>query len=1318
MIDLTDAGSDDREAAALRLVKKEALRPFDLSHEVPVRGLLIKLDDTRHVIVVVFHHIASDGWSMGILVREMAALYNAFSSGRESPLAELPVQYADFANWQRRPVQEQALKAQLDFWRQRLKDAPPMLDLPTDRSRPLSPSYKAARHSIQVPADVTAGLKKIALSHSATLFMTLQALLNIVLFRWTRQSDIVMGTVMAGRSVRETESLIGCFMNFLPLRGRLSEDSTALDFLKQSSSLILEAYDHQSCPFDLIVDAVNPRRHANRNPLFNVAFLLQNYPRSVAFAESLQGAPFPVHTASTVLDLRFVVEEYDGSLDLMCEFNVDIFDDETIHELLNSCRSAMEIFVQTPDFTIGSFALPEKLQSQAEAARIRDAKQTIVIAATFTAEPLLEPMLFWMKTLDLLFKIEFAPHNQVFQELLSPESLFLRNRDGVNAALVRLEDLESSNQDEQIVSDDSKTVSLRERVDELVSAVRTAMKMTQTPLFIVLCPPSTKVITNPAKAAIHSDLEEYLAGRLRSISGVYVTTPDELRRHYPVDSYEDAYTDKIGHIPYVKEMFTALGSLIARKTHALRSRPYKVVALDCDGTLWKGVCAEDGASSLVLDRERENVQKFMVQQHGAGMLLCLCSKNNEQDVSKVFETRTDFPLREEHFAASRINWEAKSRNLKSLADELGLGLDSFIFIDDNPVECAEIRSHHPEVLVLQLPQDGEDTIQFLEHVWAFDRLAVTEDAQLRAARYRENRERESARQKALTFQDFLEGLVLKVIVTEMRPQQFERVAELTQRTNQFNFSTVRRTSAQIQHLYESRQLECLVVEVSDRFGDYGLTGVLLYSVEQDCAHVDTFLLSCRVLGRGVEHKVLSSFAKNVQEKQCTSIKAAFVPTERNRPALDFLNSISVPSELLSNGAPMYTVPVEVAVNLVYKPASPETTANELPQTELQTASNDLSLRINSSLLCQIGLELNTVAKIQARVASENWRDRDPKVLFAAPRTVTEEVLTAIWADTLNVSKVGVNEDFFEMGGHSLLATQVVSRIRGTLGVELPLRVMFEATTVRELAERIEREKEQGKKVRIPELKAVGGTGAQAAVLCAAEVVVSGPTGAGKRSLQHTDGLRLRGELDREALMRELERSCAAMKCCAHGFRYRMEVRCRKLRKNPVKVEGEGDRAWGWRRRAGKRKRGGWREKKQERRFDLGRGPLLRVKLLRVEEQEHVLLVTMHHIVSDGWSMGIVVREFAQLYGGYARGEKTELAGAGGAVWGLCGVAAGVAAGRGAGGADGILEEAVGRSSDAEVAGGPRAGRRDEPARRAVTGTGVKADEGAGPKVKG
>src|SRR5204862_373136 len=177
------------------------------------------------------------------------------------------------------------------------------------------------------------------------------------------------------------------------------------------------------------------------------------------------------------------------------------------------------------------------------------------------------------------------------------------------------------------------------------------------------------------------------------------------------------------------------------KFHALLRPAHKVIVLDCDNTLWAGVCGEDGAKGIRLDPPFQSLQKFMRAQHEAGMLLCLCSKNNEEDVNEVFAQRLDMPLRREHLISSRLNWLSKSENLKSIAQELGLGLDSFIFVDDNPVECAEVEANCPEVLTVQLPEDPQQIPQFLRHCWVFDHLTRTAEDIKRGEMYRQNRQR-------------------------------------------------------------------------------------------------------------------------------------------------------------------------------------------------------------------------------------------------------------------------------------------------------------------------------------------------------------------------------------------------------------------------------------------------------------------------------------------------------------------------------------------------------------------------------------------------
>ena len=236
-----------------------------------------------------------------------------------------------------------------------------------------------------------------------------------------------------------------------------------------------------------------------------------------------------------------------------------------------------------------------------------------------------------------------------------------------------------------------------------VLALKAVAARTATPTLVYLCPSSPSATAALEVQAFAHRMETLILSELAGISGLYIVPSQELIASYPVATYYNPEGDELGHIPYVPLFFAAFGTVLARKIYAVQSPPHKVIVLDCDQTLWKGVCGEDGVMGIELDPPREALHNFMVAQYEAGMLICLCSKNNESDVVEVFE-RLHMPLKRHHIISWRINWNAKSENLKSLAEELNLGLDSFIFIDDNPVECAEVQANCPEVLTLQLPQ--------------------------------------------------------------------------------------------------------------------------------------------------------------------------------------------------------------------------------------------------------------------------------------------------------------------------------------------------------------------------------------------------------------------------------------------------------------------------------------------------------------------------------------------------------------------------------------------------------------------------------------
>jgi len=676
-------------------------------------------------------------------------------------------------------------------------------------------------------------------------------------------------------------------------------------------------------------------------------------------------------------------------------------------------------------------------------------RKIIAITATFTAEPLENFLAFWMKELDIEYQIEFSPYNQVFQQLLDSSSLVLQNKDGVNVILIRMEDWFGTIDGSQI---DIKARNFRDQVTRNMADLSQALQSTSMQslsTIVCFCPPSVQTSADKSLGAFFDQQEEWLLSRLFSNSTIYVIKSSELTIRYPVKKYDDPYQNKLGHIPYTLSFFAALGTMIARKIYAILSQAYKVIVLDCDQTLWKGVCGEDGALGIEIDPPHKALQEFVVAQHNAGMLICLCSKNVEEDVDDVFERRPEMVLKRDHIVARRINWGFKSANIRSLAEELNLGLNSFIFIDDNPLECAEVKMNCPEVFTIQLPSETENIPRFISHIWAFDHIKITKEDQKRTALYQENIKREQFRFSTGTLDSFIEGLELKVRIDPMKQSQLPRVSQLTHRTNQFNFTTVRRSESDIQQMLQSGRYQCLVADVSDRFGDYGLVGVVIFRTEAKLLSVDTFLLSCRALGRGCEHQLVARLGQIAATDHLDYVELSYLPTKKNLPAIDFLNNIAAPYKHQTVDGVAFKIPTAFACEVKYKPGGNLASADQnLASKKNQKSSQTPTLHSRHETLVRIAADLYSTDLIESAMTRHRQRSRPMMdTEYEPPRTTLERILTTIWQDTLDIEPIGRQDNFFTLGGHSLLLTQLISRVRDNFQIEVSMTQFFTAPTI-------------------------------------------------------------------------------------------------------------------------------------------------------------------------------------------------------------------------------------------------------------------------------
>jgi hypothetical protein len=355
-VDLRGAGE-----TALRAAVDEAVnRPFDLSCDLMLRAILLRSGEREHVLILVMHHIACDGWSAGVLVREFVALYTAFQKGEPSPLEPLPIQYADFALWQRGKEQADRLARDLAWWRGHLAGAPTKIDLPTDLPRPAEETFNGDRHDFRIPANLANAMRQIAQGQGATLFMSLFAAFNVLLRRCSGQDDLVVGSAIANRDRRELEPLVGFFVNTLALRSDLSGDPSFVDLVARTRSAAEDAFAHQALPFERLVEALSPNRNLSHAPLFQVMFSLQNMPSSTIELPDLRIAPIDITRNKAKFDLILFMREQGDELVGTFEYNTDLFLPGTIARMGRHFTTLLESIAAAPDSPISCLSmLPE-----------------------------------------------------------------------------------------------------------------------------------------------------------------------------------------------------------------------------------------------------------------------------------------------------------------------------------------------------------------------------------------------------------------------------------------------------------------------------------------------------------------------------------------------------------------------------------------------------------------------------------------------------------------------------------------------------------------------------------------------------------------------------------------------------------------------------------------------------------------------------------------------------------------------------------------------------------------------------------------------
>jgi amino acid adenylation domain-containing protein len=1149
--DLGAQPASERDALLQRRVQEDAARPFDLVRGPLFRVTLLHLAEDTHVLLICLHHIVSDGWSRGVLFRELSVLYAAYRAGRASPLPELAVQYADYAIWQREQVHGETLEQQAAWWMTRLRGAPALLTLPTDRPRPAVQSYRGGAVRFDVSLEALERLRALGRREDVTLYMVLLAAFQVLLAKYSGSEDVVIGSPIAGRTRREVEPLIGCFVNTLVLRTDLSGDPSFRELLRRVREVTLGAFDHQDVPFEKLVADLQPERSLSHAPIFQSLFVLQEAgeSRGELPGVTVRGVDMDIDTTKFDLSLNLTVTPRGLAGGLI--YGTDLFEQTTIQRMAARLRRVIEDVAADPVGRLSTLILPDAAEHQTI---VRDWNRTMAAPPTEGC-------------LHELFEVQVARTPDAMAAIGEDCSLRYRELDRrANRLAHHLRRLG--------VGPEVRVGLCLERGVDLLVAILGVLK------------------AGGAYVPLDPDYPAERLAYMLADAGVSVVVAQERTR------------DRLSAFDASTPIVISLDAPAV----------IEAIAAERTDTPESGVTPENLAY-VIYTSGSTGRPKGAMNTHGA--------------------------------VVNRIAW---------MAATYGLGED--------------------EVMLQKTPSAFD--VSVWEMFWP-----LVQGASLVIARPDGHRD-----------PSYLLALIERygVTVVQFVPSLLEPFLEIAKVANPSRCASLRRVICGGEALPPA-----LAARVHARFPSvslinlYGPTetagAVAHWACERDASSRSV------PIGRGIWHArlyVLDAARQPAPVGVAGELYVGGVPVGRgylHRPALTAERFVPDPFATES-GARLYrsgdrarwradgTLEFLGRLDAQVKIRGMRIELGELEAVlRAHPRIRDCVVVVREDIADDPRLIAYVVGDAETESLRAHLRQHLPDYMTpaafvtlphlpllpngkldrhalpapvygaaaeqaVAPRTPTEALLVDIWAELLRVESLGVTEGFFDLGGHSLLAMRVIARVRDVFGVDLSLRTLFEAPTVRELARAVDERRGSGESVSPPVMPTE-----RDRVL---------PLSFAQERLWFLDrlqpgsafynvpmALRLEGSLDIAALERalgeivrrhEILRTTVTDTAGAPAQRIAPFVGW-SLPVEELGAQPAAERDAILRRRV---------QENAARPFDLARGPLFRATLLRVAEETHVLLFCFHHIISDGWSRGVLFRELSALYTAYRDGYASPL----------------------------------------------------------------------------
>jgi len=1150
VLDLSKLPEPERTPEARRLAIDESRCPFDLAQGPMLRGLLLKLAEDDHIVLLTMHHVISDAWSTGVLIREVATLYSAFVKGEASPLAELPIQYTDFAVWQREWLRGEVLERQLAYWREQLKGAPPVLDFPIDHPRPAVQSYRGALHLFTLPDELTRQLKTLTRRGEATLFMTLLAGFQVLLHRYTNMEDVVVGTPIAGRNRMEMEDLIGFFINSLTLRTRFSGKMSFLDVLRQVREVTLGAYANQDVPFEKLVEELQPERDLSRQPLFQILFALQNAPLGESDLPGITLTPFAPGEAAARFEITLDMTEFGEQLGGALRYNVDLFEESTIKRLAEHYVRLLEAVVLDPQRPISDLPLLSEEERHQQLVEWNDTRTE--------------------------FPASLGVH-RLFESRVASSPL----------SVALIEDNVQLSYDE-----------LNQRANQLARHLRTLGVGEESRVGIFL-PRSIDLVV--------VQLAVLKAG------GAYVP----LDPQYPLERLSQMLEDAQTVVVVTnEELADSLPSQLAQ------------------------VVMVDGDRAVIEQQSKENLSGGAREDEGGEALAYLIYTSGSTGTPKGVAVT--------HRGITRLVCETNYASFA--ADEVFLQLAPASF----DASTFEIWGALLNGARLAIMPDGQAS---LSEIGAALRQYQVTTLWLTAGLFHLMVEEQL--EALLGLRQLLAG---GDVLGVSQVRRFLEAAEGKSRlingygpTENTTF-TCCHVMAEASEIWSSVPIGRAVSNTQVYVLDDELQAVPVGVSGELCIGGDGLARGYwRRPEQTAEKFVPNPFGKETGERLYrTGDLVRYMPDGKlefigRRDQQVKLRGFRIELGEIESVLGTHTSLTECVVAVIGEAGDKRLVAyvvghEAVDGSELRSYLKDRlpEYMVPSAFVTLEEVPLTPNGKVDRKALPEpEWNGREASSGFVAARTPVEEMLCGIWEQLLKTEQVGIHENFFELGGHSLLATQVISRVRESFNVELPLRVNFESPTIAEISETIEEAMRAEEGVALSPILQISRDRELPLSFSQQRLWFIDRFEPESAAYNVPTSVRLRGRIDVPALekaLSELIRRHETLRTVfaeVEGLPVQVIMPAAPLHLAITDIGGLSEE-----------------ERLIEARrlvtydallpFDLSRGPLLRTGLIRLADDDHIVLFTMHHIVSDGWSIGVLIREIGALYKAFTGGEPSPL----------------------------------------------------------------------------